>query len=114
MVVQKMLNQEGKESIYKLSLDIVDGKSYWIQEEGTSAIWFDKTNKNWKIGTKEPKRSSSAFYSNANVDQPQEATIWNCIGIGSMGTKHGLNIMRLRFMQVILQKRIRLIKIKLL
>ena len=70
-------SQSRREGIYKLSLDIVNGKFYWIQEEGTSALWFDNTNKNWKIGTKEPKRSSSAFYSNANVDQPQEAKIWN-------------------------------------
>ena len=69
--------QSRREGIYKRSLDIFNGKSYWIQEEGTSALWFDKTNKNWKIGTKEAKRSSSGLYSNVYVDQPQEATIWN-------------------------------------
>ena len=69
--------QSRREGIYKLSLEIFNGKSYWLQEEGTSAIWFDKINKNWKIGTKEPKRSSNAFYSNTNVDQPQEAKTWN-------------------------------------
>ena len=45
--------QSKREGIYKLSLDIVNGKLYWIQEEGTSALWFDKTNENWKIGSKE-------------------------------------------------------------
>ena len=69
--------QSKREGIYKLALDIVNGKSNWIQEEGTSALWFDKTNENWKIGTKEPKRSSIAIYSNANVNQPQDAKIWN-------------------------------------
>ena len=45
--------QSKKEGIYKLSLDIVNGKFYWIQEEGTSALWFDKKYGNWKIGSKE-------------------------------------------------------------
>ena len=45
--------QSKREGIYKLSLDIVNGKSYWIQEDGTSALWFDKKYGNWKIGSKE-------------------------------------------------------------
>ena len=70
--------QSKREGIYKLSLDIVNGKLYWIQEEGTSALWFDKTNENWKIGCKENLgTSASGLYSNANVNEPQHATIWN-------------------------------------
>ena len=70
--------QSKREGIYKLSLDIVNGKSYWIQEEGTSALWFDKKYGNWKIGSKENLgTSASGLYSNANVDDPQDTTIWN-------------------------------------
>ena len=70
--------QSSKEGIYTLSLDTVNGKSYWMQEEGTSAIWFDKKYGNWKIGSKDNLgTSASGLYSNANVDQPQEAKTWN-------------------------------------
>ena len=70
--------QSKREGIYKLSLDIVNGKLYWIQEEGTSALWFDKKYGNWKIGSKENLgTSASGLYSNANVNKPQDATIWN-------------------------------------
>ena len=70
--------QSSREGTYKLSLDIVNGKSYWMQEEGTNAIWFDKTFFNWKIGTKTGLGgTTSALYSNGNVDEPQDATIWN-------------------------------------
>ena len=70
--------QSSKEGIYTLSLDTVNGKSYWIQEEGTSAIWFDKKYGNWKIGSKDNLgTSASGLYSNGNVNKPQDATIWN-------------------------------------
>ena len=70
--------QSKREGIYKVSLDIVNGKLYWIQEEGTSALWFDKKYGNWKIGSKENLgTSASGLYSNANVNEPQDATIWN-------------------------------------
>ena len=70
--------QSSKEGIYTLSLDTVNGKSYWIQEEGTSAIWFDKKYGNWKIGSKDNLgTSASGFYSSSNVNQPQDTTIWN-------------------------------------
>ena len=67
-----------KEGIYILSLDLVNGKSYWMQEEGISVLWFDKTFNNWKIGNKAGLGGkTSAFYSNTNVNEPQDATIWN-------------------------------------
>ena len=52
--------QSKREGIYKLSLDIVNGKLYWIQEEGTSALWFDKKYGNWKIGSKENLGTSAS------------------------------------------------------
>ena len=70
--------QSSKEGNYTLSIDTVNGKSYWMQEEGTSAIWFDKKYGNWKIGSKDNLgTSASGLYSNANVKKPQDATIWN-------------------------------------
>ena len=72
--------QSSKEGIYTLSLDTVNGKSYWMQEEGTSAIWFDKKYGNWKIGSKDNLgTSASGLYSSRkrNVKKPQDETIWN-------------------------------------
>ena len=70
--------QSSKEGIYTLSIDTVNGKSYWMQEGGTSAIWFDKKYGNWKIGSKDNLgTSASGLYSNANVKTPQDDTIWN-------------------------------------
>ena len=46
-----------------------------MQEEGTSAIWFDKKYRNWKIGSKDNiGTSASGLYS--NVNKPQDARIW--------------------------------------
>ena len=72
--------QSSKEGIYTLSLDTVNGKSYWMQEGGTSAIWFDKKYGNWKIGSKDNLgTSASGLYSSRkrNVKKPQDETIWN-------------------------------------
>ena len=70
--------QSSKEGIYTLSLDTVNGKSYWIQEEGTSAIWVSKKFGIWYIGSKDNLGTrASSLHSNFNVNKPQDATIWN-------------------------------------
>ena len=70
--------QSSKEGIYTLSLDTVNGKSYWMQEEGTSAIWFDKKYGNWKIGSKDNLgTSASGLYSNFNLNKPQDVIFWS-------------------------------------
>ena len=43
---------------------ILNGKQYWIQDQGSNAIWFDKKFKKWRIGdVKHNGTSTSSLYS---------------------------------------------------
>ena len=69
--------QSRREGIYKLSLDLVNGKSHWMHEGGSHALWFEKTIGNWIIGTKDNIGSTiRGLESNVTEEEPQDATIW--------------------------------------
>ena len=70
------LAQGRTEGYYTLN-SIDNGKQNWIQVQGSNAIWYDKENKNWKIGPKEYLGTSTCFlYSTKNTKRPEEATTW--------------------------------------
>ena len=41
---------QDKEGVYSLSPNLLNGKSIWLQESGSNALWYDKWYDNWKIG----------------------------------------------------------------
>ena len=54
---------------------IMNGKQYWIQDQGSNAIWYDKDS--WNIGDKEHLGTSNcSLYSTKNTKRPEEATTW--------------------------------------
>ena len=66
-----------KAGLYILGSNEVDGKSHWLQDSGTNAIWYDKKNGNWDIGDQENIGSNIAgIHTSQDVAGPQEATTW--------------------------------------
>ena len=61
--------------IYVLGPDLVNGKSHWLQDPGSNAIWYDKRFENWKIGSNLGS-SSASIISYDDVAGPQVATTW--------------------------------------
>ena len=56
---------------------MVNNKPYWTQDIGTRAIWFDKVNKDWKLGRKSDLGGTLAYFvSDKNALEPQDATYW--------------------------------------
>ena len=52
-------------------------KQNWIQVQGSGAIWYNETHKNWMIGHKENLGSSGCVLgSTQNTIRPEEATTW--------------------------------------
>ena len=72
--------QSGREGIYILGPGRVNGKSHWLQNPGTNAIWYDNVKKNvgkWNIAGQEHLGSNQAgIFSSNDVAGPQEATTW--------------------------------------
>ena len=65
------------EGDYTLNSTPVNEKQNWIHIQGSSAIWYDKEFKNWKIGDREVLGSSICFLkSTKNTKRPDEATTW--------------------------------------
>ena len=61
----------------------VNGKSHWLQDSGTNAIWYDKANGNWNIGDQDNSGSTvSSIYTSEDVAGPQEAKTWQYISDG--------------------------------
>ena len=67
--------QSSKAGIYTLGPDLVNGKSHWLQDPGSNAIWYDKRFENWKIGSNLGS-SSASIISYDDVAGPQVATTW--------------------------------------
>ena len=64
--------------IYVLGPNAVNGKSHWLQDSGTNAIWFDNENDNWNIGPQDNLGTTIAgIVSYENVASPMKATTWH-------------------------------------
>ena len=61
--------------IYILGPNLVNGKSHWLQNPGTNAIWYFKDH--WNIGDHRNLGSDKTWiFSPEDVAGPQEATTW--------------------------------------
>ena len=73
------LAQSDSEGLYTLASSPVNGKEYWIQDQGSNAIWYDNEDpKNWVLGPKK-NLGSGIFnlYSTNDTTGPEEARTWN-------------------------------------
>ena len=71
--------QSTRAGLYILGSTTVNGKSHWLQDSGTNAIWYDKPKGYWKIGTQDNIGNSSAviaIHNTEDVAGPQEAKVW--------------------------------------
>ena len=67
-----------KEGHYTLASTAVNGKQYWIQDQGSNAIWYDKKFKKWRIGDKQYNgTSTSSLHSTDDALISEKATSWN-------------------------------------
>ena len=66
----------GVQGIYVLGPNSINGKSYWLQESGSNAIWYGILG--WGIGSKDAMVSSrlASIISSKYVASPQLATTW--------------------------------------
>ena len=66
--------------IYVLQPNMTNGKSHWLQNSGSEAIWFIKetgTKGTWTIGSQEHLGSFAPnILSLEDVSSPQEAKTW--------------------------------------
>ena len=65
--------------------DVVNGKQYWMQENGQGAIWYDSKYGNWKIGSQSDIGSINKdifSYSADNIFGPQGVTKWKYMRLG--------------------------------
>ena len=83
------LKEEAKEKqsiragIYSLGPSTVNGKSHWLQDSGTGAIWYDKPQGNWNIGNQGSIGSDQAsIFTDEDVAGPQEAKEWKYLNSG--------------------------------
>ena len=73
-----------REGIYLLGSDPklgdqVNGKRYWIHEDGQSAIWYDDKYGQWRIGKRNSigkAKGSISSYSADNILGPHGVTKW--------------------------------------
>ena len=67
-----------RQGLYTLTSILVNGKQYWIQDQGSNAIWYDKKFKKWRIGDKQHNgTSTSSLHSTDDALVPEKATAWN-------------------------------------
>ena len=75
--------QSSKVGLYILGTKEVNGRSHWLQDSGVNAIWYDKANGDWNIGSKDKIGSDiSGIYSTVDVAGPQEAKKWKYVKNG--------------------------------
>ena len=71
---------------YSLRSDLVNGKSYWVKETfPQSAIWYDSTYGNWRIGNESSIGSTNSnmfSYSADNIYGPHGVTLWKYLKNG--------------------------------
>ena len=86
--------QSKKAGIYSLGPNTVDGKLHWLQDSGTSAIYYNKHTGYWNIGSQDGIGKSLApvsIYTAANVAaSPQEATTWQYVSGGKWKTSEDI------------------------
>ena len=70
--------QGTRAGFYILGPNEVNGKSHWLQDSGTNAIWYDNKDGDWNLGRQEVIGGSQnlASYTTEDVAGPQEATTW--------------------------------------
>ena len=70
--------QGSRAGLYILGPNEVNGKSHWLQDSGINAIWYDKANGDWNIGSQEGIGGSKniGLYTTEDVAGPQEAQVW--------------------------------------
>ena len=71
--------QSTKPGLYILGPNEVNGRSHWVQDSGTMAIWYDKSDGDWNIGHQDNIGKTSAaigIYTTEDVAGPQGATTW--------------------------------------
>ena len=69
--------QSTRAGIYVLGPKPVNGKSHWLKDSGTDAIWFDNKNGFWNIGNEDSLGTAQAgIVSYENVTSPLKATTW--------------------------------------
>ena len=67
-----------REGHYILTSIPVNGKQCWIQEQGSNAIWYDKKNTGWSIGSKKNLGTDKCdLHSTNDTTGPEEATTWS-------------------------------------
>ena len=72
------LAHSNRQGLYTLTSVLVNGKQYWVQDQGSNAIWYDKEFKKWRIGDKQHNgTSTSSLYSINDALGPEKATTWN-------------------------------------
>ena len=71
-------NAQGtRAGLYILGPKEVNGKSHWLQDSGTNAIWYYKKNGHWNIGAQDNIGSDNrVIHTSEDVAGPQEATTW--------------------------------------
>ena len=71
------LYHSNREGHYILTSTPVNGKQYWIQEQSSNAIWYDKKFRNWKIGDKKHSGTSiCSLHSTFDGLGPETTTTW--------------------------------------
>ena len=69
--------QSSREGIYILGPNLVNGKSHWLQNSGTNAIWYTKDKRHWHIADQVHLGNDRAgIFSSEELAGPQEATTW--------------------------------------
>ena len=72
-----------KAGIYFLGPNTVDGKLHWLQDSGTSAIYYNKHTGYWNIGSQDGigkslnSPNTVGIYTAEDVADPREATTWH-------------------------------------
>ena len=71
------LAQGRKGGHYNLASTTVNGKKYWIHDQGSNAIWYYKEQKCWHIGPKKILGTAKCcLYTTNDTTGPEEATTW--------------------------------------
>ena len=69
--------QSSRAGFYFLGPNEINGKSHWLQNPGTNAIWYEKNVKHWIIGRQDEIGSGKGYITTSeDVPGPQEAKEW--------------------------------------
>ena len=81
------------DGIYVLNSSSVNGKPYWLQENGIDAIWYDKQG-HWNIGFKSSlgQTKAKATSSISQSKLPHELTPWKYYVNGAWIASDGIHV----------------------